>query len=297
MNTQTSYFLKFKDQIVDAVINHSLKLFKPFIGVYLIYSLIAVVVLLPIILFIMPPEIIEIFQDIALNGKQPDPFLFEDLDPNIFLDRLPQVISGAVLLLGLALILTSWHYNWAFKVSKSMIEEGKPNLQATLKASFDGGMWRILGLSLLIVLIYLGGVLILALSAALLPVLAFILFIPVIMLLLRYILAYPATVTAEMPIMEAMRFSWSHISWGRAGKLLLVGIVFMVVLILLSLLSTLITTLAGAGVIASVLNILIQVITGTLVLAFTIAGLNGLFYRYGEFELESEQAEGDHLID
>lgn len=288
--------MHFKEQVIDAVLSHTMRLIKPFIGMYVIYSVLALIVFLPILMFMLPAEIFEVAKEMIMNQTQVDPEYFMNLDQSVFIDRIPQLMLGGFAIGVMALIISSWYYNWALTMSRQIIENGESSFFETLQSSINRNVLRLIGLSMAIFGIYLLAVVFLALLAAVLKAFAVLLIFPILFGMIRLSISYPAVSTGEMSISEAMKFSWQNISWGRAAKIFLGAIVFIVVLILFSLLGTLITSIAGTGVIGMLLQTIIRVITGTFTLAFTIAALNGLFYRYAAFDYATEDAETDHLI-
>lgn len=296
MNNNETTFMQFKGQVIDAVISHSMRLIKPFIGMYLIYSVLSLIVLFPILMFMLPAEIFDMAKEILLKQAQPDLDYFSNLDPSMFTNNIPQLLIGGFVLVIVALVMSAWYYNWALTMSRQIIENGESSLYETLQSSFNRNVGRLIGLSAAILGIYFLALVVIALFAAIIKAFAVLFIFPLLFGMIRLSISYPAVSSGEMSIAEALRFSWKNISWGRSAKIFLGAIVFAVVLLLFGLLGTLITSIAGTGVIGMLLQIIVQIVTGTFTLAFTIAALNGLFYRYAQFDYVAEDSETDHLI-
>lgn len=278
---------EFKDNLFDAASKHARQLFVPSMLITILSGIIMLAVLIPVAKAVLPSEFFDMFTS--------NPSSFEDIIKNqekmqrFITSHLSAFLTVYGVLFVLLMVVGSYTLNAGFLISKDKLE-GETGWGRRLLTSF-GNKWAKTILAMLIVFLVYIGTLGLATTAARLGVFVFfIAFIVAFAFVMRFILVFPAISIADFSLAEAFRFSLRNLSWGRGFKLVFAlfvsGIVFFIVLLILSLTLNL---FGNNLLINSLQNLLLLGMNGVFY-AFALAGVAGLFYRYGNFE-ETTEAE------
>lgn len=276
----------FKDNFYDAVFQHTRKLFWPSMGISILTALFMALTLLPLVFNLFPQEVIQqlmsmpqTMDDMKQNSEKMEAF---------FKDNMAEFVIFYIAAMIIGVFLLSYGLRVGYAVSKRQLE-GENSWFGLMFTLFDKKLLKMMGFNLIMMILGIAS-LVLATSFAQVGVIVFFLALVVfIAYILRFVMAAPAIIIADMDIREGMRYSVQTMGWGKSFKLLffifVVSIAAGVTAIILSLLMGLILGQGIAGNIAS--NFLLLFVNAA-VFALLIAGSAGLIYRYGSFETPSE---------
>lgn len=195
----------------------------------------------------------------------------------------------------IGMVVMSWVINFLLIISDQVINQAPLNVSGAFSEAFSKDVFKIFGLTAVILLVYIVLTLVSFMLAGLHFSLAFIGFLFTIAFLNRFLGAYPAIVHGKMSLSESISFSMKNITWGRGFKIMLVLIVFMIVYGLALLLVS--SLLGFIGNVGSVLMMVVQIGMSIAVYSLSIAALSAMFYRYVEVEYEGEDSAEQHIID
>ena len=120
-------------------------------------------------------------------------------------------------------------------------------------------------------------------SAAFSGVLAFLLFLVVCVVCMRFALVIPAFIVGNYDFSSSFKFSFYHIDWKRALKYF--GIAFLSMLVLMGV-SLIIGLISGLFSLIPFLGIIIQmavnIFFSVIMMAIMTSAMVGLYYRYAE---------------
>lgn len=278
---------EFKDNLFDAASKHARQLFVPSLLLTILSGFIMLAVLIPVATSVLPKEFFDMFTS--------NPSSFEDIMKNqekmqrFIMSHLSAFLTVYAVLFVVLMVVGSYTLNAGFLISKDKLE-GEAGWGRRLLTSF-GNKWAKTILALLIVfIVYLGSFALATTAARLGVIVFFIALIVALAFVMRFVLVFPAISIADFSLSEAFRFSLRNLSWGRGFKLVFAlfvsGIVFFIVLLIISL--TL--NLFGNNMVVNGLQNLVLLGMNGIFYAFALAGVAGLFYRYGNFE-ETTEAE------
>lgn len=272
---------QFKEDFFTGLLNLTKKTGIKMLYAYLIYYGAAMIigVLFMLIAFLGSMDM-TYFTDALMNGASEEASLIMAEQIIEMLNTPEFVVSFAVLIL-IMMILAAWQYYIAFLVSNDGVKEGGKSFKELLGASFSAGWFKLLGVMLvvniLITAMFVGALF----SATLSGILAFLLFIVVMIFSMRLILVLPAYVIGNYDFGSSFAYSFYHIGWTRALKILGILIVAMILMFIAAL------VIAGISFVFSlipfigvIIQMAINIIFNGIMLAITVNALTGLFYRY-----------------
>jgi len=211
------------------------------------------------------------------------------------------------------LIIGAWIYNSYLQLNDNEVREKNNNVLFALSRSFSSRVFSIIAWMLLMLLLTIAVFAIYAMLMSLLmkiPVIgvivAFIGYFVIVIFLLRFILALPAIAHGKMTVSEAMKFSYTNITWKRAGLIFLTMLVFYVIVFIVMMITTFILGISmfspnidpsntpGFG--SALGFVLFMVIFYAAMLAFGFSCLSALYFRYSVDGLEETDYK-DHLVE
>jgi hypothetical protein len=299
----------FKDDLFDAVWRHSKKLFWPSFMLAILAGIVMMAVMIPVIYALFPASLFN-----KLATMQDDPMIFSqpqemiDFATELFSGMLWNIVVFSLIAILLVVLIGSWICRVGFGISKMRLE-GDNNWMGAIGKSFDhtlvktvkGYLFITVFYYLLVIGVYLFlGLLVTAgINLGLILLLYLMLIFMVLVLVSRYIIVLPGIVIGNMEVRESIRFSLTHMTMGRALKLVgsmfaaIIGI--LIVTVIISLLMNLI--LGKEGIANAGFSLVLNIFLMTFFIAFALAASAGLFYRYGNFEgAEEATSPEDHLL-
>ncbi len=220
-----------------------------------------------------------IFADIFKNPSPEDSLLLLQQLSDIFLT--PEFITLFIVVFIVVLILASWNYYFAFNTVDNEIKENSLKFSQLLRASFSYGIVKLIGVSLLLNIIIYIMFIAAIMSVAFSGLLAFLLFLVVCVITMRFLLVMPAYVIGNYDLNSSFAYSFYHITWARALKMFGIGILVMMALVGASLIISLISGLfALIPFIGVVIQMAIQTLFGAIMMALIVSTIVGLYYRY-----------------
>lgn len=232
-------------------------------------------------------------------------------NPEILMDMandpmaLAQLMGGgaqmglgmSLLIMLIGLTISSWAWNANFMVSAHKVTGAYANFGEVLGKSFNGNIFKLLGLTLLMIVIAIVLGLVMGLITMAVPnfIVMIILLILMIAVLLMFGLIPPAIVIGKMSFGEAFSYSFRHMKFGRA---LVLALIFIGILIVIGLLSFgVMYSVIGTGSMGAIMGVggLYILLLATFMNSLYASIFGGLYYKYsneegGEMDLE------DHLI-
>jgi hypothetical protein len=212
---------------------------------------------------------------------------------------LSRLLTLALIAILAMIVVSSWVYNFYFKINDLAARKNATSIGDCLKASFDSNIWKILGAALLMMIIagFLYGLMVGGIFVSGYTVL---LTFPLLCLVLaKLILIIPAIVHGKLSITEALGYSWKHITWKRAILLVLLGIVSFIglgiALVIVVIILAIFSLIPLLGIIIQFAG---QIAIGAFVYALIYGTQTGLYFRYSnddETETSGMKTE-DHLI-
>ena len=201
---------------------------------------------------------------------------------------VPEFLIPLTILFLILLVLGSWNYYFAFTASNNEVKGDKKTFAETLKQSFSIEVFKLIGISLLLNIIF--GVLFFAVIASIQfsGILALLLFLFMWVLIMRFSLVIPAFVVGNYSFSSSFQFSFYHVNWLRALKYFGIAVLFFMILLgvsmIISLLSMAFSFIPFLGII---IQQAINILFGVFMMAIMTAGMVGLFYRYIETPKEN----------
>jgi len=237
---------------------------------------------------------LSVFAEMFNNPSPEDSLLLIQQLSDIFLT--PEFLILFIILFLVVLILASWNYYFAFNTVDAEVKGNQFNFRQLLNYSFSYGVVKLIGITLLLNIIIYIMFAAAIMSIAFSGLLAFLLFLIVCVISLRFILVMPAYVLGNYDLNSSFAFSFYHITWARAIKLFGMGILIMMALIGVSLIISLVSgLLALIPIIGIVLQMAINTFFGAIMMALTVSAIVGLYYRYAT-DLPSTTTEDNDLI-
>lgn len=260
-----------------------------------VYMLISLLIVGGVFASTLGTEALQVFSP----EMQQNPELIQEVMLNQYSNfETSSFIGGMLTSLIVMLLVASWMQYFSYNATTEYLRNGNKNFVSILKQSFDAGLFRMLGVSLLLsIMLVLLSVLV-GFSTAISGLLAFLFFIGVYVLFLRLILVIPAFVIGKRSLSESFAFSFAHISWFKALKYFGITLLAFLVLIafgfIISFFGLFLNMIPYLGV---AIQYLIQIITGGFFVALGAALFVGLYFRAtGELKsTEEAQPNNDDL--
>ena len=287
----------FKKDILNAAFNLTKRIWLKVTVAYTIQSILAAIVFIPVVLFVFNFDL-NFLQQVSEGGAAAGQAMqeyMESIDPSRFLTF--SFIGTMVGVFIVVLLITSWGYNLFFLLSDQEIRQGNVSFPQVLSQSFNQNIFRLLAANLLIGLVIAGGVAITAVATGLFFLLGLLLFFGVMLLFSKFILTFPAIVHENRSVGSAISYSFKHITFARAVKVMGVGILLFVGLIVMSLVVGAISMIFNfIPVIGPLVNMAVNILFGGLVMTFIVALISGLYFRYASSIENGEPGLEEHLI-
>lgn len=203
----------------------------------------------------------------------------------------PEFLIPMIILFLILLVMGSWNYYFAFISTDSEVKGENKSFGELLKESFSVNVFKLIGVSLLLNLIVWLMFVIAISSIALSGILAFLLFIVVCVVCMRFALVIPAFIVGNYDFSSSFQFSFYHIDWKRAFKYFGISILAMMVIMGVSLI---IGLLSGVFSLIPFLGIIIQMVINiafsVVMMAIMTSAMVGLYYRYAEQTTNNDEA-------
>jgi hypothetical protein len=247
---------------------------------HLIYTLIFFVIggAIAAVGIMLAPDL-AVFADMFKNPSPEDSILLLQQLSDIFLT--PEFITLFIVVFIVVLILASWNYYFAFNAVDNEVKNNSLKFSQLLRASLSYGVVKLIGISLLLNIIIYIMFIAAIMSVAFSGVLAFLLFLVVCVITMRFLLVMPAYVIGNYDLNSSFAYSFYHITWARAFKLFGIGFLVIMALVGASLIVSLLAGLfALIPFIGIVIQMAIQTLFGAIMMALTASTLVGLYYRY-----------------
>lgn len=291
---------RIKSDTLNGIMELTGKSWIPITLAQVLYSIISTIVMLPIIANMLGIGLDDISN---IMQNQNDPMAIQRQMEGIMSEVSASfgvgTVLGIILIILVSLFASAWIYNVAFKSIKIALDGGKPNLGEVLSNSFDNKVIRIFLASILMGV--LGMVLyLLVVMLGFIPYLgALLIFAGVIMLILffiRLVLVLPIVAYENTGIMEAVNISLESITWGKAAKYFLLGILAMIALLVVSFIFGLLSSaLAAIPVLGSVVGMIINGIIGGIMMTAMVATSVALYVKYRGLHSDDNDID-KHLI-
>jgi hypothetical protein len=290
MNT---YQQGFKSDLLNTVFSLAGKLWLKVTGAYAIQSV--------VLLIIMATGLLSLgfYDDFAAIGKMTNPQEILDYYQNIIegLVIMPKFYIGLFVFVIIGGIIGSWFYNFAFMLTKVQIKEEQSSFSNLLQLSFSKDVFRILGAALLLYLFFVVGAIIAAATSGISGLIAFALFLVLIVFMNRFFLVIPAIALEKKTLSESFAYSFKHMTWGRALKLFGIMILTGIILGIVYLIILLVAKLFGfIPVLGKIIEFAIQLGMGGFISALMVAALSALYYRYSDDLEQSEEINVNDLL-
>lgn len=192
----------------------------------------------------------------------------------------PEFLIPMIILFLILLVMGSWNYYFAFISTDSEVKGENKSFGELLKESFSVNVFKLIGVSLLLNLIVWLMFVIAISSIALSGILAFLLFIVVCVVCMRFALVIPAFIVGNYDFSSSFQFSFYHIDWKRAFKYFGISILAMMVIMGVSLI---IGLLSGVFSLIPFLGIIIQMVINiafsVVMMAIMTSAMVGLYYK------------------
>lgn len=287
----------FKNDLWNGIWLHAKKLFKPLIIVMIVYFLVSTGLAFWGISTLFGPDFGMILLD---PGASSDPDTIMEMSEKMqdFMMSAPQMLMLLPLVYLVLLFLLAWFTNFLLMISQSVIENGQADLGATFQASLNSRVWRtfafmLIGLVFLVMAVVIAVMVTTAISSVLVGFLSFFL---VIILTTRLVAGPAAIVHGDANVAEAFGFSWTHITFGRAAKLLVVVFVFSLLVGLVMLALSAAFKLAG-NTVNIALSIVLQIALTIVMYSLMYSGMSATWYRYADIDPVENHEESEHLIE
>lgn len=271
---------KFRTDFFTAIFELTKKTWLNITYAHLIYTGVIFVIggVIAAVGIMMAPDL-AVFSDLFKNPSPEDSILLLQQLSDIFLT--PEFIILFIVMFIVVLILASWNYYFAFNTIDNEVKGISLKFAQLLRASFGYGIVKLIGISLLLNIIIYIMFIAAIMSVAFSGLLAFLLFLVVCVITVRFLLVMPAYVLGNYDLNSSFAFSFYHITWARSFKLFGIGILVTMALIGASLIVSLISGLfALIPFIGIVIQMAIQTLFGAIMMALTASALVGLYYRY-----------------
>lgn len=196
---------------------------------------------------------------------------------------VPSVILTFILFVIIAFVVGAWNIYFSIKITDSQIRTGQADFGELFGKSFSSRVFTLLGVTILIYLAFMVGVIIAFLLSFVSGWLTFFggLFLTIAMF--RLTLVIPAMMVGNQTLGSALEFSVKHINWMRALKLfgivLLAFLAIVVVAIVIGLIGMGLAIIPFVGI---VIKLAINLVFGGFITALMISALLALYYHYAE---------------
>lgn len=288
----------FKDNAYQGTWDHAKKIFKPMLIVGLVSTgLFYLIAFISSKLFF--PGFIEEYVELTTN---PDANPSETGQELVLLVQ-SYLESGVaipiiILLFVVLMVFSSWILNFRLLISQDSILDRNDGIIEVLKASFNKKVFNILLGYLLVGFIFgiCGFVAMLIVGAVKSVGLIFLAMTVIFIFALRLIGMAAAIVHGDMPVWEAVNFSWTNVTFKRA---LIMFLIFLGGGILLAIVSGLLSILLGGlGMAGVILNFAFSFLLGVFMNAMFTSIQSGVFFRYADVEIEGAlSSPEDHLVE
>lgn len=271
----------FREDILNAIFKLSTKTWLKITGAYAIQYFVGLVIALVIILPMFASVIS--LDDIAEFQSNPQViFDFSEKIEQLVTDS-PSIILGIIAFVIVILIVYSWAINFQLKISDSQVKKDKADFGEIFRGSFNNEVLKTWFAILLIYLIVIVLFAIAGYAGSISGFLAFLLFLVVMVISTRFFLVIPALIIGKLTLSEAFAWSLQKITWVRALKLFLAGLLATVILLVIAVIIGLISMIFA---IIPFLGMLVQwginIFFGGFMAALFTAAMIGLYYRYAE---------------
>ncbi len=261
----------------------------------LVYTLVSVFFVVVLFFGILGDNVFKLFSGDQMQNSQ----LLQEIAQDNFSNFLtPSFIGSGILFIAIMMLVVSWMQYFSFIATSDYIVKQDRNFMNILMKSLTAGVFRMLGI--FIVMYFLFAIMfgIATITVSVSGILAFLLFLAIIVFAYRFILVLPAFVLGKNSISESIQFSFEHVSWGKAfkyfGITILAFLIMMVAGIILSLFGLLLNMIPYAGI---AIQYIFQILMGGFFTAFGAAIFIGLYYRAtGELKNIDQDNNDDDLI-
>jgi hypothetical protein len=286
----------FKDNAYQSVWDHAKAIFKPMIIITLLgYAAMYIIGLIVSELFV--PGLLSEYLGIVSSGSD---FSTQSESMQILIQDMRD-IPGIGLIVTLStivmMIITSWVMHLRLLISQDSILDKSEPIMSAIRRAFSNKVWSIFFSYLLIMIVAIALFVPMAFIAAAGSMFLVILYMALVgVVLVRFIGTASAIVHGDLIVMEAIKFSFRNITFGRAFKIFGIFIGAGLLMVIASGLVSIILGLLGvAGV---VLNIVVSFLLGVFVSALMTSLQSGIFFRYADVEIEDSQTQPDqHLVE
>lgn len=293
---------QFKGSFISGVFNLSGRLWWKYAIVTFIQSFVSGIAALPLLISVFDFDafkgIIEDPEGWGQQIEQQPELLFSFIGPDPDFSGL--IIAGSFLLI-LSVLVQAWMSHIFFLLNDSEVGGRGGDLGEAFTRSFRPGMFRILGVSLVLLVVYLA---IIALSAfigySVHPAVAVILGFLGLIFILRFILALPAVVHADAGVGDSINQSFAILSWRRSFLLFLAIIAAVISLsVALSFIFFFGMLISLIPLLGAMIFLLMNFVINGFVNALIYGSMSGLFFRYSDLSPTESQEDdlGRHLID
>jgi len=192
------------------------------------------------------------------------------------------------------MVIGAWNIYFSIQITDSQITTGQADFGDLFKKSFSSRVFSLLGVTLLICLAFIVGVIISFLLASISGWLTFFAGLFLTIAMFRLTLIVPAMIVGNHTLGSAFEFSVKHIDWMRALKLfgivLLVFLAIIVVGIVLGLIGIGLAIIPFVGI---VIKLAINLVFSGFITALMVSALLALYYHYAEEVAEAVTPEAD----
>ncbi len=278
----------FREDILNSIFKLTTKTWLKITGVHAIRTVVTIV----LALIIVVPVLASSFNimDLASNMDNPEAIL------EFYTDLVELIMSTPKILWAIAglIIVLMFVYAWAtyiqLKMSDSQVKADNIDFGAELKQSFNGEILRIVGAFLLMYLISIVLFFIVGVVASFSGLLTFILSLGAMIVILRLFLVIPAMVIGKKSIGEAFGWSFQHITWIRAIKILGIGFLAMLLILVVAIIVGLVSAIfALIPILGQIVQLGINIFMVGFMAALMTATMLALYYRYAEDITENDK--------
>jgi hypothetical protein len=285
----------FKDNAYQTVWDHAKSIFKPFLILGVIGY--ATIFLLSLILStIIGPSFIDEYSG-AVSGN--------DYEAQIetmrgLLEGLQNVPFFAIKLFTMMLVgtlISAWIMNIRLIVSQNVLLEKSESVISAIIRSFNKKVWLIFGSYLLVIALFV----LLGIATSLVGVVGSIALVIyfwlfAMVLLIRFLGSASAIVHGDLSVLDSIKFSFKHITFGRALIIFAILIGGAIIIVIATLLTAAIFGMFGG--VGAILNLIVSFVLGVLANAMLTSVQSGIFFRYADVEIASDEARPeDHLVE
>jgi len=207
---------------------------------------------------------------------------------------VPSFFLALFLFVLIAMVIGAWNIYFSIQITDSQITTGQADFGDLFKKSFSSRVFSLLGVTLLICLAFIVGVIISFLLASISGWLTFFAGLFLTIAMFRLTLIVPAMIVGNHTLGSAFEFSVKHIDWMRALKLfgivLLVFLAIIVVGIVLGLIGIGLAIIPFVGI---VIKLAINLVFSGFITALMVSALLALYYHYAEEVAEAVTPEAD----